>query len=104
MNLLIRKNVVELFVDQFMIWTLVTYESLLTLIFVETSRSPENKRYKSPFKKRLEEKERLIENLAQDLRNKTQELIKFESINAQLTAKLRNFQVLFSVFDLIKSF
>lgn len=58
----------------------------------ETSRSPENKRYKSPFKKKLEEKERLIDNLAQDLRNKTQELIKFESLNAQLTAKLRNFQ------------
>lgn len=58
----------------------------------EGRKSPENPRYKSPFKKRIEEKERLIENLAQDLRNKTQELIKFEGYTRQLTEKLQAYQ------------
>jgi predicted nucleic acid-binding Zn-ribbon protein len=47
---------------------------------------------RSPFKKRLEEKERLVNNLSRDLRVKTQELIKYEGVNNQLTERLRAFQ------------
>lgn len=52
---------------------------------VDANRAPS-------FKKRLEEKVRLIENLTRDLRVKNQELIKYESINHQMAEKLRNFQ------------
>ncbi len=62
---------------------------------LDALKSQENKNYKSPFKKKLEEKEKLIENIAQDLRTKTQELIKFESVNRQLVEKLKAYQVLF---------
>lgn len=61
-------------------------------IDLDTVKPNNLEKSRSPFKKRLEEKERLIDNLSRDLRVKSQELIKYEGITNQLTERLRAFQ------------